>query len=148
MIVFLNKHESCSYHKIERVLWMPESSITKCENCGCEISVNESYFHNGITLCDDCYLENIHRVMACNPLVIYSAKRFQDADGLKPEDRLNEEQKTIYNYIKSREKVTVRELINKFNITLLELENQLAILRHLELTKKRMENNKIYIIPF
>jgi len=86
--------------------------------------------------------------MACNPLVIYSAKRFQDADGLKPEDRLNEQQKTIYNYIKSRDKVTVRELINKFNITLLELEIQLAILRHLELTKKRMENNKIYIIPF
>jgi len=85
---------------------MAKSTITKCKNCGCRILVDESYFHNCLTLCDDCYLENVHRVITCNPLVIYSAKRFQDSDGIMAEDRLNEQQKTIYNYVKSKGKVT------------------------------------------
>ena len=126
---------------------MAETKV-KCQSCGCEILVEESYVYNGLTVCDDCYLEKSHHVVACNPLVTYSAKRFQESDGLDAEERLNEQQKAVYNYVKSKGKVTPQELLTEFNLSRSELENQLAVLRHLELTKGKKEGNTIYIVPF
>ncbi|PVX26724.1 MAG: hypothetical protein CW691_00445 [Candidatus Bathyarchaeum sp.] len=127
---------------------MTEPSKVKCQCCGCEISCDDSYVVDGLTVCDDCYLEKSHRVVACNPLATYSAKRFQDTDGLEAKERLNEQQKAIYEFIKSKGKVTRQELCSRFNLSQAETENQIAILRHLELTKGKKEGSKIYIVPF
>ena len=127
---------------------MTETGNVKCQSCGCEVIVEDSYVLDGLPVCDDCYLEKTHRVLVCNPLVTYSAKRFQDSDGLKPKDRLNDQQKAIYTFVKSRGKVIIQEVLDEFNLSQSELENQFAVLRHLELTKGKKEGNKIYIIPF
>ena len=127
---------------------MSENEKTKCQGCGCELSLEESYILDDLTLCDDCYLEKSHPVKACNPLVTYSARRFQESDGLEASERLNELQKAIYTFIKSRGKATVHELSNAFGLSQVETENQLAILRHLELTKGKKEDDRIYIVPF
>ena len=120
----------------------------KCQSCGFEISCEDSYVLDGIKVCDDCYIEKSHRVIACNPLVTYSAKRFQESDGLEAKERLNDLQKAIYEFIKSKGKASPQELRNRFNISQTETENQTAILRHLELTKAKKEGDKIYIVPF
>ena len=120
----------------------------KCQSCGSEISIENSYTINGLTICDDCYLEESHRVIACNPLAIYSAKRFQESDGIEAKEKLTELQKTIYEFIKSKGKATRQELVDKFNLSLSEIENQIAVLRHLELTKAKKEGNKLYVVPF
>jgi len=127
---------------------MSENEKTNCQKCGCEISCEDQFILNDVTLCDDCYLEESNPVKACNPLNVYSAKRFQDSDGVDAEDRLNELQQAIYNFIKSNGKATQKELLSKFGLSQRELENQVAILRHLELTKGKKEGNKIYIVPF
>lgn len=127
---------------------MAETRKVKCQGCGCEISVEESYVHNGLTLCDDCYLDKSHRVITCNPLATYSAKRFYESDGIEAEKRLNEQQKAIYNYIKTKGKATAKELLAEFKLSSSELENQIAVLRHLELTKGKKEGSKIYLVPF
>ena len=127
---------------------MAETCDIKCQSCGCKISVEESYVLDGLTVCDDCYLEKSHRVIACNPLATYSAKRFQESDGLEAEERLKQQQKAIYTFVKFRGKVTPQELVEKFNLSRAELENQIAVLRHLELTKGKKEGNTIYIVPF
>ena len=119
-----------------------------CQSCGSEVAVEASYVFAGLTVCDDCYLEKCHRVMACNPLATYSAKRFQESDGIEPEERLNDQQKTIFLFVKSRGKVTPKEVMNKFNLSLSEVENEFAVLRHLELTKGKKEGSKIYMVPF
>ena len=120
----------------------------KCQSCGDEISINESYLVDGLRVCDDCYLENNQRVIACNPLVTYSAKRFQASDAVEAKERLNDIQKAIFNFIKSEGKATVKELSEEFNLSKTETENQIAILRHLELTKAKKDGNRIYIVPF
>jgi len=127
---------------------MAEKGKVKCQSCGCEISCEESYVLDGLTVCDDCYLEKSHRVIACNPLATYSAKRFQETDGLEAKERLNDLQKAIYEVIKSKGKVSPQELRNRFNLSQAETENQIAILRHLELTKGKKEGDKTYIVPF
>ncbi len=127
---------------------MAETGNVKCKSCGCEISIEESYVLDGFTVCEDCYLEKSHQVIACNPLATYSAKRFQESDGLEAEERLNEQQKAIYRFVKSRGKVTPQELVDQFNLSRFEVENQIAVLRHLELTKRKKEDNKTYVVPF
>jgi len=127
---------------------MVEENKIKCQSCGCEISKEDSYALNGITICDDCYIEKNHKVVTCNPLATYSAKKFEQTDGKKAEERLNEKQRLIFNYIKSKGKVTPKELVDHFKMSKSDLENQLAILRHLELTKGRKEKDQIYIVEF
>ncbi|PVX26240.1 MAG: hypothetical protein CW691_02030 [Candidatus Bathyarchaeum sp.] len=127
---------------------MTENQKTSCQRCGCQVSSDDQYTVNGVILCDDCYLEESSPVKACNPLAVYSAKRFEAEGGPKAEERLNEQQKTIYNYIKTKGKATPKERCEKFGLSIRELENQVAILRHLELTKGKKEGDKIYIVPF
>lgn len=127
---------------------MVRSEKTKCQHCGCEISVEDQYVLNGLILCDDCYLEESSPVKACNPLAVYSAKRFQDSGGPEAESSLTDQQKAIYNFVKSKGKVTLRELSSEFGLSQREVENQVAILRHLELTKGKKEDNRAYIVPF
>ena len=127
---------------------MPKNEQTRCQGCGCEISTEEAYVLDDLTLCDDCYLERSHRVKTCNPLATYSAKRFQETDGLDATERLNDTQKAVYTLIKSRGKATPKEISSKLGLSQAETENQLAVLRHLELTKAKKEGDTIYIVPF
>ena len=127
---------------------MNQNKKVNCKSCGELISIKESYLVDGVRVCDDCYLEKSQRVIACNPLVTFSAKKFQASDGVEAKDRLNDIQKAIFNFIASKGKVTVKELSEKFNLSKNETENQIAILRHLELTKAKKEDYKIYIVAF
>ncbi|MCJ7721297.1 hypothetical protein MUO98_02665 [Candidatus Bathyarchaeota archaeon] len=92
---------------------MAETGNVKYQSCGSETSIEESYVLYGFTVCDDCYLEKSHHLIACNPLATYSAERFQESDGLEAEERLNEQQKAIYTFVKSRGKVTPEELVDQ-----------------------------------
>jgi ribosome-binding protein aMBF1 (putative translation factor) len=127
---------------------MNQTEKENCQICGDQISVDESYLVDDVRVCDDCYLEKSQRVIACNPLVTYSAKRFQDSDGVEAKERLNDTQKAIFDFIKSEGKVTIKDLSEKFNLSKTDTENQVAILRHLELTKAKKVIDKIYIVPF
>jgi predicted HTH transcriptional regulator len=120
----------------------------KCQSCGSTISVEESYVLNGRTLCEDCYLEEGHPVKACNPWAVHSAKQLQKQSGTRAEENLTDTQKAIYTFVKSKGKVTIRELVDNLNLSRTEIEKQLAILRHLELTKGKLEDKKTYIVPF
>lgn len=127
---------------------MSQTEKVNCQSCRDKIPFEDSYLVDGLRVCDDCYLDKSQRVIACNPLVTYSAKQFQASDGVEAKERLNDRQKVIFNFIKSKGKATVKELSEKFNLSKSEIENQIAILRHLELTKAKKEDDKIYIIPF
>ena len=119
---------------------------TKCESCGCDLSNEESYILNDKTLCGDCHMEETHPVKVCNPLPVRAAKKMIGNKDQK--DMLNEQQKAIYNHIAGNQKVTAEQLCSKFNLTEVKLNNQLAILRHLELIKGKKDGANVYIVPF
>jgi len=89
-----------------------------------------------------------HRVQSCDPWAVYSAKRFRKLAGLQGTQGLTEQQRGIYEFIKSKGKVTFEELYRAVHLPRQELENQLAILRHCELIKGQSEGGKVYIAPF
>jgi predicted HTH transcriptional regulator len=120
---------------------------TKCDICGCDLSDEEIYSLNGKTLCEDCHMEETHPVKVCNPLPVMAAKKIVSKDK-DVENSLSELQKTIYKHIVGNQKVTVKQLCNKFSLTEVNLNNQLAILRHLELIKGKKDGDTVYIVQF
>jgi len=120
----------------------------RCDRCGCEISEDKSYTYLGQTLCEDCYINIRYPSKTCDPWAVYSATRSRESLGLKEAEGLTDLQKTIYEFIKSKEKVSSEEVMESLNISQPELQTQLAILRHCELIRGHKEGDKVYLIPF
>lgn len=104
--------------------------------------------HEGQILCEDCYIMIVNRVHACDPLAARAAQRFRKASGFEATKGLTEQQRAIYEFIKSRGKVTSVELFSRFLLSPQELENQIAILRHCEMVKGQKEGNTVYLTTF
>ena len=121
---------------------------SKCQICGCELTEEETYIFNGKILCEDCHMEETHPVTVCNPWPVLSAKKMKKPDAQTAEEQLDKLQKAIYNYVILRKKVTAQELCSQFNISEVKLQNQMAVLRHLELVKGQKDGDKRCIVPF
>ena len=79
---------------------------------------------------------------------VYSAKRFKELGRPEAEANLNEQQRAIYYFIKSKGKAMLQVFLGKFGLSQREIENQVVIRRHLELTKGKKEVNNKYIVTF
>jgi recombinational DNA repair protein (RecF pathway) len=119
-----------------------------CARCGREIQETESYQHLGQTLCEDCYIDMRNPPKACDPWAVYSATRLRQSQGNTGSEGLTEIQKTLYEFIREKRKVTREELIHHFNLKEIELQTHLAILRHCELVKGHKEGDRVYLVPF
>jgi hypothetical protein len=119
-----------------------------CNRCGHETPEGERYTYQGQTLCEDCYLDMRLGVKACDPWAVHSASRFRETRGLKGSEGLTELQKGIFDFVKSKGKVTRDEVRKYLSLPEQEMQSQLAILRHCELIKGHKEGGKIYLVPF
>jgi hypothetical protein len=120
----------------------------RCSKCSQEVPEDRIYVHGGEPLCEDCYLEAIHRVKACDPWAVHAATRAREILGLKGTEGLSELQKAIYEFIKDRGKVTREEIMKNFRLPQHEMETQFAILRHCELVRGHKEKGTIYMTTF
>ena len=119
-----------------------------CQKCGMEISREDIFKRSELILCEDCYMGTAHRVQTCDPVAVRSAMRFRKISGLEVTDDLTELQRAIYEFIKSRGKATIEELVSTFHLSPRELDNQIAILRHCELVKGQKKNDAVFLVPF
>jgi len=120
----------------------------KCQRCERDIPDGESFEYLGETLCDDCYMDAMSPAKACDPWAVYSATRTRESSGMKGAEGLTPLQKDIYDFVKSRGKVTGVEVMEKFGLSQRDLESQFSILRHCELTRGQKEGDKVFIVPF
>lgn len=120
----------------------------ECDNCRENIPEDEIYEHQGKVLCEDCYMKALNPVNACDPLAVRSATGIRSNLGLKGEDGLTPLQKEIYEFIKSRDKVTAPEIISSFHINQRDLDRIVATLRHCELVKGKKEGEEVYLVPY
>ena len=120
----------------------------KCNRCGREIQDGDSYTHLGETLCEDCYLDVRLEVKACDPWAVHSATRLRESSGLEGAEGMTELQKAIYEFVKSKGKVTSEEVMENLRLSEQEMQSQFAILRHCELVTGHKEGGKVYLVPF
>ena len=128
--------------------WMSEHKKVKCQICGCEIDEENSYVFKGAVLCEDCHMEETHPVVTCDPKAVHSAKILSQANKPTAKDSLDDMQKAIYKFVTDKGKVTLEKICTEFNLSPVRAQNQLAILRHLELIKGKKEADNTYIVPF
>ena len=120
----------------------------ECERCKQPIAEGEACNYCGKVLCEDCYIQAIEPLRTCDVAAVHSAKTHREMLGQTGTEGLMELQKNIYEYVKKHGKVTKPVLISTFNLSALELDKQISILRHCELIKARKIENEIYIVPF
>jgi hypothetical protein len=120
----------------------------KCQHCNHEITEEQGYFHAGQTLCEDCYMDIRFPAKACDPWAVYSATRTREESGLKGTEGLTDLQKEMYAFVKTSGKATIEEIMNKFGLSVKEMQTQMAVLRHCELVKGQKDGDKIYLVPF
>jgi hypothetical protein len=124
------------------------NTLVKCQVCGCELSGEDCIEDEGKVFCEDCYIEGHHMIQACNPWAVRSKKLFREEAGLEGTEGLTELQKAIYEFIVSSGGAKKEEIAKKFEISLLETENQFALLRHCELLKGQKRTEGVYLVPF
>jgi hypothetical protein len=93
-------------------------------------------------------MEETHPVITCDPKAVYSAKVLSQSDSQSGKDSLDAVQKALYKFVTDKGKVTLQEICAEFNLSPVRAQNQLAILRHLELIKGKKEADQTYIVPF
>ena len=120
----------------------------KCDHCGREFSADDCYQHLGETLCEDCYIDIRYPAKACDPWAVYAATRSRETLGLKGTEGLTELQQAIYEFIRGKGRVTRGQLIENVELTEVELQKQLAILRHCQLVKGYEEDSQVHLVPF
>lgn len=119
-----------------------------CSRCDVELADDEGRAYHSEMLCEDCYLDAAYPVKACDPWAVYTAKRTRQTAGQSDAEGLTELQRDLYQFIKSRQRVTAGELAEQFRLPADELRNQLAILRHCELVKGHKEGTQVFLVPF
>jgi late competence protein required for DNA uptake (superfamily II DNA/RNA helicase) len=125
-----------------------ETNHCRCDICGCELDKKDAIEEEDKTFCEDCFIEGHHRIQACNPWAVRSKKIFREGAGLEGTEGLTELQKAIYDFIVSSGGAKKEEIAKKFAISILEAENQFALLRHCELVKGQKRVDGVYLVLF
>ncbi len=121
---------------------------TNCYKCQEKVVEEDLYYYQEQRVCEDCYMELLQRPKTCDVAAVQMAKKHRQKTGQTGTDGLLDIQKDIYNYILEKEKATRQEVMAALNISDLELDKQIAILRHCELVKGRKEGNQVYLVSF
>lgn len=116
-----------------------------CQKCNSEIPSGEEIKHRGQTLCEDCYVEILEPPRSCDVAAVYSAKSARRAAGQEGTDGLTDLQKDLYNYVKAEGPITHDQIMQKLNISRLQLDKNFAILRHCELLRAFRENGQVFV---
>ncbi|ATW28883.1 hypothetical protein DCMF_24790 [Candidatus Formimonas warabiya] len=118
----------------------------QCEKCRAEIPEGEEMRLHGKIVCEDCYVIGVQPPKTCDVAAVHSAKMHRQMSGQTGTEGLSDVQKSIYEFVKLKEKVTKDQLAEHFNLPLAEIERQFTVLRHCELLKGTKEGNAVYIV--
>ena len=126
---------------------MAEEKII-CINCGKQVPKKWTFEVSSGIICEDCYIDKQQIIKVCDPMAVHSAKIIRELSGQKGTEGLTDLQKQIYDLVKSKGQVEHDDLIQTFNLSTIELENQIAVLRHCELLKGKKIDDKVFLVPF
>lgn len=111
-----------------------------CDRCGEHIPAGEEMEHFGQTVCEECYMQALSPARACDPWAVRSAQSLSQLD--KAYSELSETQAEILQVLKETGG-SERELIaERLEMTLSELEREIATLRHMEKVQGELREGK------
>lgn len=114
----------------------------QCPKCGQAVEAGEEREIHGRTLCEDCYIDALSPLKACDPWAVHSAKRLEQMGG---GDQLNELQAKIMTFLKENDVAEPAILCRELKITPKELEREFATLRHMEKARAEKVGDQVIL---
>jgi len=115
----------------------------KCARCEASIPDGEEREHLGRILCEDCYMDALSPAKACDPWAVHSAKSFGTERGGRFE--LTDRQKKILEILHETGGAPPEHLVERLNISPMDLEREIAALRHMEKVRGELREGKKYL---
>jgi hypothetical protein len=112
----------------------------QCERCKASIIEGEEKELHGQILCDDCYMDLLSPVKACDPWAVYSAKTFLAKHG--HEAQLNQLQQKIVELLHEQGPIEPGTLSERLQEKEIDIERELASLRHMEKVRGELRDGK------
>jgi len=115
----------------------------KCACCGATVPEGEEREHLGRTLCEDCYMDALSPAKTCDPWAVHSAKSLGKETGGKFD--LTAQQRKILEILSETGGAPPEDLMERLNISPMDLEREIAALRHMEKVRGELRAGKKYI---
>jgi hypothetical protein len=115
----------------------------ECARCSEPVAEGEGRVHLGRVLCEDCYMDVLSPAKACDPWAVHSAKSFGREAGGKFE--LTDTQVRILAILAETGGAAPEHLVERLNISPLDLERDIAALRHMEQLRAELREGKKYL---
>jgi hypothetical protein len=119
-----------------------KGGIMECQKCGQIIEAGEEREMHGQSLCEDCYLDAVSPVKACDPWAVHSAKRLEQTGAV---DQFTDLQKKILTFLKESGPARPEVVCRKLNIPPKEFEREFASLRHMEKARGEKVGDQIVV---
>ena len=116
----------------------------KCDRCSHSIDPNEAQEHFGQNLCEDCYMDALSPAKACDPWAVHSAQSLAKSKGGTLE--LSDIQQDILRILKETGGVEPATMVEKLQITSVDLEREVATLRHMEKLRAELRDGRKFLI--
>lgn len=113
-----------------------------CARCRKDFPAEELVAHGSQKVCEDCYMDLVSPLKACDPWAVHAAKN-QVGTGEPPQ--LLPIQEKMLTWIREHGRVAPADLAAALGAEPAELEKNFAILRHMELLRGcKGEDGKVY----
>ena len=115
----------------------------KCDRCNQEIEPGEEREHLGQMLCEDCCMEVLSPMKACDPWAVHSAKTYEKHAGTTR--TLTPIQSKMLKLLDEKGAMEPKQLLAEMdsNLTLKDLEREFATLRHMEKARGEKQGDKV-----
>jgi DNA-binding CsgD family transcriptional regulator len=110
-----------------------------CHKCEKQLVVEDAHAHNGLFLCEDCYIDGVSLLKTCDPWAVYTASRTA-AKGVS----LTGEQQRIIDLLKVGGPVTLEEICSRLGLGEDEVRSHFSILRHMELVGACKRDEQVF----
>jgi hypothetical protein len=120
--------------------------MEKCISCGALLEDDDIYEVKGKIFCDTCAMGQHKVLQKCDPGAVRSALRDRQRSGFTGLDGLTDFQKEIYAFMKDQDGATMEQFVEKFKCAPETIDNELTVLRHLELGKGQKRADGVYFV--
>ncbi len=118
----------------------------QCDRCKTEVGAEQGVSRGGQNLCEDCLMDVLSPVKACDPWAVKLAKGAKDVGGA---GELKGLEKALYELVSERGRVAKRDVPALLGVRPAEVERAFSVLRHMELLRgDRRPDGEADLVPF
>ena len=110
----------------------------QCARCKRDIPAGEERDHHGQLLCEDCYIDLLSPLKACDPWAVHSAQSTLKHSRLE----LTPIQQMILDVLKKKGPIDLQQLSAMLDLENDGLEREIAALRHMEKVRGTLQDGK------